>query len=250
MKCLLLADNRATLIATLEPILKHWGYRVVAAGSVQELATFLKESSPAMLIAGEKLLVEAGLQESLGKELPIVALRQNETGAPRVAIAETLDVPVDLFALFSTIQRLVEQHPRQNLRLRVQLPGMYKTGDLNDYILADVLSLSTQGLFFKSPLRVKQGDQIAVVFPLLGHCQEIEIPSRVLYVVEPQLSNNYMQGFGVGFDPLDQQSEICLRAYIEEQLLNQVAVHQDGVTDPSALQTVAEKRSQTTGPDA
>lgn len=248
MKCLLLADNRATLIATLEPILKHWGYRVVAASKVSELSTFLAESSPSLLIIGEQLLTDQGLQQTVDDRLPVIALRQDGGQSPAITVAATLDVPIDLFALFSFIQHRVEDHPRKNLRLRVQLPGMFKTGD-EKYILADVLSLSTQGLFFKSAMRVKEGDQVSVVFPLLGRCQEIEIESRVLYVVEPQASNNYMQGFGVGFGQLDQQAEECLRTYIEEQFLKQVATHQNGVADPSTLQTVKKETDGTSCPD-
>ena len=57
MKSILLADNRADLLATLEPILKHWGYRVLSTRNADQVSTFLKESEPCLLIAGEDMLV-------------------------------------------------------------------------------------------------------------------------------------------------------------------------------------------------
>ena len=241
MKCLLLADNRPQLTATLEPILKHWGYRVITAPDVGRLKTFLSESTLSLLIIGEVFLSDPELTGQLlqvvqEKELPIMALQQEHGGKKTDLPCETLEVPVDVFALFSFIQRHVEKHPRQNLRLHLQLPGMYRTKD-ESYILADVLSLSTQGLFFKTSRRFQQGDQLNVVIPLLGHCQELEIDSTVLYVIEPDASNNYMQGLGVGFGDMSEEQKDCLQKYIEHNFLNQVAAHQDGAEDPSTLRT-------------
>lgn len=236
MKCLLLADNRPKLTATLEPILKHWGYRVVSASKATEIVTFLKESAPCVLIIGEQLLAEQSLTRATSAQLPIIALQQDTDQPAAIPATETLAVPVDIFALFSFIQRKVEHHPRQNLRLRVQLPGMYRTRN-DDYILADVLSLSTQGLFFKSSKRLQQGDDVSVVIPLLGRCRELEIESKVLYVIEPQADNNYMQGFGVGFGTIGDEDQASLENYIEDHLLSQISVHQNGVSDPSTLST-------------
>ena len=83
MKSILVADNRAELLATIEPILKHWGYRVLSTRSAEQVATFLDESKPCMLVIGEALLADPHL--ALSKEvlesvengdLPCVALRQ------------------------------------------------------------------------------------------------------------------------------------------------------------------------------
>ncbi len=41
MKSILVADNRSDLLATLEPILKHWGYRVLSTSKAEQVMTFL-----------------------------------------------------------------------------------------------------------------------------------------------------------------------------------------------------------------
>lgn len=233
MKCLLLADNRLDLLATLEPILKHWGYRVLTATNASQANAFLAGSTPAMLIVGGHLLNEPELQ--LPKPaLPLLALKHPDaTLSPGIEPDMTLGVPVDIFALFALIQKHVEQHPRRNLRLRLRLPGMYRIkGD--DYVLAELLSLSMAGLFFRSPMKLAKNDRITAVFPLLGHGKELEVEGTVLYIIEPTPQNNYMQGFGLGFASLTPEQAPLLERYIEESFLNQVAASHPGVGDFSA----------------
>lgn len=242
MKNILVADNRANLLATLGPILKHWGYRVLSVRQADQVMAFITESDPCLLIVGEELLADPALELApatvariVSGELPLIALRQGAGTALGVTPSETLEVPVELFELFSFIQRKVEHHPRHNLRLRLKLPGMYSIGN-DSFILAEVLSLSTHGLFFKAATRVKKGDHISVVFPLFGHCKEIEVESTVLYVIQPEPGNNYFQGFGVSFDNISESHKQQLQLFIREHFLREVSAHQDGVGDFSEEQ--------------
>lgn len=237
MKSILVADNRPDLLATLEPILKHWGYRVLSARKTNQAVAFLQESTPCLLIIGEALFADPELsldkdttQRIKSGDLPVIALKQDGAGAAELTPIETLGVPVELFELFSLIQRHVEKHPRQNLRLRLKLPGMYSIEE-NEFILADVLSLSMLGLFFRAPTKVKGGDRVTVVFPLLGHCKEIEVKSTVLYTIKPEAENNYFQGFGVGFDDIPDEHKVHLQKFIREHFLREVSSSHNGVGD-------------------
>lgn len=234
MKCLLLADNRLDLLATLEPILKHWGYRVLTATGAEQANAFLAGSAPVLMIIGSHLLSSPGLKRPQ-PPLPILALDHPDATPIKPAPDMVLGVPVDIFALFTFIQSRVEQHPRRNLRLRLHLPGMYRTRG-EDFLLADVLSLSMNGLFFRSALRLASGDRISAVFSLLGHSKELEVEGTVLYTVEPTPQNNYMQGFGLGFSSLTEEQKIMLERFIEESFLNEVAACQPGVGTFSATQ--------------
>ncbi len=233
MKCLLLADNRPDLLATLEPILKHWGYRVLAATNAAQANAFLLESAPCLLVAGEQILADPDLQfadQKAAAKPPLLALAQEDATPPAILPLETLNVPVDILSLFAFIQRYVEQHPRQNLRLQLRIPGMYKI-DASDFVLADVFSLSMRGLFFKAATKLEVGDSLSIVFPLLGHCKELEVAATVLYTVQPGTSNNYMQGFGVGFASLSEDEGSQLKKFIEERFLSEVSTAQAGVGD-------------------
>lgn len=236
MKNILIADNRPDLIATLGPILKHWGYRTLSTSSAGEVDTFLQESEPCLLIIGEELLADEELvinektQKKIKKgDIALVSLKQEGAGAARLKPGETLTTPVDLFELFSFIQRQVEKHPRQNLRLRLNLPGMYSVEE-DSFILADVLSLSTDGLFFKAPTKISKGERVKVVFPLFGQCKEIEVEATVLYTVQPETANNFSQGFGVNFDEIPEELKEQLHIFIKKHFLKEVSDSRDGVS--------------------
>ena len=242
MKTILTADNRPDLLATLEPILKHWGYRVLSTSKVDQIVAFLQESDPCLLIIGESLFADPGLtldpattKRIKSGDLPVIALKQDGAGQAKLTPSQTIEVPVELFDLFSFIQRQVENHPRHNLRLRLKLPGMYSIGE-DEFILADVLSLSTQGLFFKAPTRIKKGDRLTVVFPLLGQCKEIEVRSTVLYTIQPEAENNFFQGFGVSFDDIPEDHKAHLKHFIREHFIREVSASHDGVGDFAAEQ--------------
>jgi CheY-like chemotaxis protein len=245
MKSILVADNRPDLLATLEPILKHWGYRVLSARKADQAMSFLQESTPSLLIIGASLLSDPSLtfnpdttERVKSGDLPVIVLKQDNVETSKLIPSETLEVPVGLFELFSFIQRKVEKHPRHNLRLRLKLPGMYSVED-NEFVLADVLSLSMLGLFFKAPTRIKKGDRVTVVFPLFGHCKEIEVKSTVLYIIQPDTENNFFQGFGIGFDDLTDDHKKHLQKFIREHFLKEVSSSHDGVGDFAEAQLKA-----------
>lgn len=235
MKNILVADNRPELLETLEPILKHWGYRVLSTSKADQVMPFIKESKPSLLIMGEELFSAKDLAldaETIKNiktgKLPTIALKQEGAEKSEFAPDSSITVPFELFELFAFIQRQVENHPRQNLRLRLKLPGMYSLGD-DEFILADVLSLSMQGLFFKAASRLKKGDRITVVFPLFGQCKEIEVKATVLYTVQPETENNFFQGFGVSFDEIPEDHAEQLQNYIREHFLREVSASNNGV---------------------
>ena len=242
MKNILVADNRPELLATLEPILKHWGYRVLSTSKADQVMPFIKESSPSLLIMGEAFFAAKDLSldkkttESIKSgELPTIALKQEGAEKSEITPGSIIVVPFELFDLFAFIQRQVENHPRQNLRLRLKLPGMYSIGD-DEFLLADVLSLSMQGLFFKASSRLSKGDRITVVFPLFGQCKEIEVQASVLYTIQPEAENNFFQGFGVGFDDIPEELAEQLQIYIREYFLREVSASNDGVGNFTAGQ--------------
>lgn len=235
MKSILVADSRSDLLATLEPILKHWGYRVLSTQKADQVMPFLRESKPSLLIIGEGLFADpalaldaATIKSIESQELPFITLKQEGEEWVGLAPEPAINVPLELFELFAFIQRKVENHPRQNLRLRLKLPGMYSIEE-DEFILADVLTLSMCGLFFKATTKVKKGDQVTVVFPLFGHCKEIEITSTVLYTIQPEAENNFFQGFGVVFDELPEDHKAQLKQFIREHFLREVSKSNDGV---------------------
>jgi Tfp pilus assembly protein PilZ len=245
MKRFLVGDLREDLLSTLEVILKHWGYRVVLSSRPEQLTDFLRETSPDLLIMGSRLLADQGspLFQAVASKVkaearPLIVLRDCQIEESLTAPHEVLDVPVDVFALFALIQKHIEHHPRKNLRLTVKLPGMFCTGDRCQF--AEVLSLSTRGLFIKTGVRLRMGDHLSMIIPLMGMKRELELETRVLYTVEPGPENNYLQGAGIEFIPMDEEAENALKRFIEYCFLGELSASQRGTEglDPKNLQTI------------
>jgi len=246
MKRLLVGDLREELLSTLEVILKHWGYRVVLSSHPGQLTEFLRETSPDLLIMSSRLLADKtsplfqAVESKLGNEgTPLITLRDREAADSVAAPHEVLEVPVDIFALFALIQRYIEQHPRKNLRLTVKLPGMFCSGDKCQF--AEVLSLSTQGLFIKTGIPLVLDDRLSVIIPLMGMKKELELETRVLYRVEPGPENNYLQGAGLEFIPMNEEAEKALKRFIEYCFLGELSASQRGAEglNPAHLHNIA-----------
>ncbi len=226
MKRLLLADDRADLQTQLGPILKHWGYEVAIASSAEQASAFLREGSPALVLIGAQFLGDPRLQWPVPVP-PCIALQHPDAAEASPPAISSLTIPVDIFELYRQIQVQIEEPPRKNLRLRLRLPGMYSQGRAG-YVVAELLSLSTGGLLFRSPLRVKVGTRVNAIFPLLGHGKEVEVTGTVLYLVEPGPHNHYTQGFGLSFSDLTAEQEHNLRVYLEENFYEQLAAGTSG----------------------
>lgn len=226
MKRLLVGDNREKLLATLETILRHWGYRTLVSSSQQRLTSLVKETTPDLLIFGEEILLDTTspirqmVMEKVAAGTPLIVMT-NRLKAPSLEIQhETLPVPVDIFYLFEKVQQYLEEYPRKNIRLALQLPGMLCLG--NSCHLAEVLSLSTRGLFVKTSFRLQKGDSFRIVFPLLGMKKELEMGGRVLYSVRPDPDNNFLQGVGVEFTDISEETLEALQSFLESCLLDEL----------------------------
>jgi len=233
MKRLLVGDNCEGLLSTLEVVLRHWGYRVLVSSRPPELVELLRETSPDLLIMGSRILavpaspLAAEVHRHVGEnKKPLIVLQESPTDSSLDLPHETLGAPPDIFSLFSLVQKHLEHHPRRNLRLAIQLPGMLCAGETCH--LAEVLSLSTNGLFVKAGFRPAANTPLRVIIPLLGMKRELELNGRILYRVEPGSDNNYFQGIGIEFVDLDQDSVLLLQTFLEKRFLGDLAARTGG----------------------
>ncbi len=227
MKRLLIGDSRENLLITLETLLRHWGYRVLVTSRTAEVISFLRESPPDLLILGASLLnrdpaLRAEVDRRLGSsDSPLIVLAEAQDADGIDLPHELLPVPLDIFALFALLQKHIEKHPRKNLRLSVQIPGMLCRGKIS--LLSEVLSLSNHGLFIKTGVRLEKEDRLRVLIPLMGMGRELEIEGRVLYRVHPDPNNGYLQGVGIEFTDLSEEDRSALEAFLENRFLKEVA---------------------------
>jgi Tfp pilus assembly protein PilZ len=230
MKRLLLGDHRENILTTLDMTLKHWGYRVLAAYSQDRLTRLIRDTSPDLLIINADWLADGGdteivktVSQCLDGGASLIVLKNAEGEHALDLPHEPLEVPVDIFALFSAVQNHLEKYPRQNMRLDLKLPGMICRN--SKCHLGEILSLSSRGLFMKTGFRLEHREQFRIILPLLGMKQELELTGQVLYCVHPEPKNNYQQGVGVEFIELQSQSRHLLECYIESCFMEELSHH-------------------------
>jgi len=218
MKRILIGDHRESLLATVETILRHLGYRVLVSSIPSRLTAFLQETSPDLMLFGAVLLrANPDLGQMLEKKsaetsAPLVILDENPEKEPLIPGHEVLSLPLDLFSLFAVVQHHLEDIPRQHLRLALRMPGMLCLGE--NCNLVQLLSLSRRGMFVKTSTRMNDDQPLKVIIPLMGMNRELEISGQILYRVHPTPDNNYLQGIGVGFPDLDDEAAQALDAFI------------------------------------
>lgn len=223
MKRVLIGDGRDELLSTLEILLKNWGYRALSTTKPEQFHDLLKELSPDLLLLGPDMLADSKVKKSVDKlKTPILHLAQNNGKKKRKPEPDTISCPVDIFALFEQVQAKLEKVPRRNIRLRVKMPGIYYHGDTPS--IAEVMSLSSAGLFIKTGTKIeKEFDQVHMILPLLGMNAELEIDGRVVYQVSPTPENNYLQGMGIEFVDVDEQTGNLLQRYVEGLLFSELS---------------------------
>ena len=243
MKLIVIGDHREQLLDVFEVILKHWGYRVMVSSNPPQIEALLNEMSPDLVIMGAHILGDAApslkiaLQRTvLSPHCPFILLMDEKAREFEEMATEVLNVPLDIFSFFQMIQKYLEKVPRENMRLTVQLPGMLSSG--GDFCFAEVLSLSTKGIFLKHSSRLERGDQVKVIFPLLGMKKEMEVDGKILYHIKPAPENNYLEGVGIEFLNLKGDDLSSLETFIEKCFLGELNA------SPSAHGNIPTRRSK------
>ncbi len=222
MKKILVCLRQDDLLTTLELILRHWGYRVIATHRPEDLPQYFTSSNPDFLLVESQLAARPPVRRYLDagdqQKCPVVLIgADDDPSAPSIP---RLDVPVDIFKLFCIVQQHLEPLPRNNFRIAVRVPGMVMRAETTS--LVEILSISVRGIFIKTSLAVSRGEVFRLVLPLLGMKRELELTARVIYIIEPGPENRYQQGVGLEFCDLDAEATAKLEAFLERQLLDEL----------------------------
>jgi len=220
MKRVLIGDHREDLASTFEAIIKNWGYRVLVAETPDSYRELLEKLSPHLQIAGPSFLSDKKLCRQVVEHPTPLIFIDDPSFSLKAPKGKALTYPVDIFQLFYLVQEKLEDIPRRNIRLRVHLPGLYFSGEKTS--IAEVLSLSTNGLFLKTGIKFDAIDAVSLILPLIGMQKELEVTGRIVYRVEPGPENNYLQGIGVEFTDLEPKKQSTLERYVEGLLYNEL----------------------------
>lgn len=218
MKRILIGDCREELLSTLEVVLKNWGYRTLVTSDASEFVSLIDELGPDMILAGPTLLTQKSIAKKIENlKTPFLFIDDPAVKPGKKLKSDILAYPINVFQLFELSQKILEKIPRRNIRLKVQLPSMYYHGE--SPCIAEVVSLSSEGLFIKTGSRIEGLSDVKIVLPLIGLQTEIEVLGRIVYRVEPHPDNNYLQGMGIEFRDIDPDTNQLLQKFVENLLV-------------------------------
>lgn len=238
-KQILAVHQQSQILESLELVLSNWGYPIVKASSIQEMNARLRKSKPRFLLLENGLITAEQLEslpllsrETKSRDLTIALLGES-TSTVGISAHHILPMPLNIFALYEALQQSLEPVPRQDVRVKVRLPGMVRPSDKH-YNLGEVLCLSTGGMFIRFGVPLPTGTQLEIILPLLGMKCELEVKGEVIYQVSPCAENNYNQGVGICFSDTSPREKDLLERYLENRLHEDLEEHlgQSGSADP------------------
>jgi len=237
MKQILAVHQQQPILNSLQMVLNNWGYQIETAKSPQEMNARLKKHNPDFLIIENGLLSKNQLEN-----LPFVSRQMKAKNVAVALLGEAVDseplettyvlpMPLNIFALYEALQKSLEPVPRQDVRVKVRIPGMVRPGDKH-FNLGEVLCLSTGGMFIRCGIPLPTGTEAEIILPLIGMKHELEIKGEVIYQVTPTAENNYNQGVGIRFSDLSMNEKQLLEDYLEKRLEEDLSEHLGHELDP------------------
>lgn len=219
-----------TNMARLRPVLELISYQVeiCTGGNVRQLASSLAQTPPDLIIADQPPALSgsplAGQQQPRGNFFDCPQLFLSEEHGlirPVRQNAAEPEFPIDVIALHERIGQCIGRYPRKHLRMPAHLPCFFSVRGFHCF--GEVLSLGTGGAFIKGICHhLRSGDLVDVCIPLLGMKREVEILSRLVYILMPRPENNYLQGIGVEFVSSDQGTTGLLEDFLRLSLLDEI----------------------------
>lgn len=210
-------------LAKMQAGLPSLGFRVHAFSTPSDfISSREKFSSDAIIL--DRRSAEAMTLSALpnSNTRPVIMVSEADNAKISDRIPENfIELPNDLLVLFRFLQENLTMFRRRHLRLNISLPGIYCHGE--GCHVAEIMSLGTGGAFIKTGWHhLERDDLIKIGIPLLGMSRELEIEGHVVYHIEPNEGNNYLQGVGIRFTRPETETvrivEEYIRYFLQEEL--------------------------------
>jgi Tfp pilus assembly protein PilZ len=211
----------------LHAILPPLGFRVRAFSSLSHFMSSPERGSSETIILDRRsaeawiLSTESLKLPPMSENRPVMVISEGASDLSGKVPHNFIELPCDLLVLYRFLQENLPVFSRKHLRLKIRLPGIYCHGE--GCHVAEIMSLGTGGAFIKTGWhRLQRDDMIKIGIPLLGMNRELEIEGRVVYLVEPNEENNYLQGVGLRFTRPETDKvrivEDYIRYFLQEEL--------------------------------
>lgn len=211
-------------------LLKGLDYDVSIASSCDEILKIASESPPSIILLSLKMPETDGLtcvtyikkDTQLGM-VPIIMVSEKENLKKlqeslkplKQGASAYLVKPIGLTSLYRVIQKLTEENPRENLRVRV-IFKVYVSYNKRKKICYAV-NLSENGVFIRmtKPIPVNTAVHLSMDLPTK---KPIMLDGIVVNTVEPSKGHFVEPGTCIHFANIDRKTQLGIRRFVEELL--------------------------------
>jgi CheY-like chemotaxis protein len=238
-RTILLVDSSPSSIFYIASLLMELRYGVEAASSAEDALEKIARSAPTVVItdavlpkmSGLDLLKQIKNSASL-RFIPVIINTADEGTAIKEACTQAgcagyFTKPVDLEALYRTIQFASEATPRQNIRINTTLKARIGAGPVagGQTRIEEVTSLSEGGLYVSSfaPAPV---NAVVPLTLILGD-RDIKATAVVLFSSEKAAGPHSVPGMGMKFTKISEADLTLIREFIRASVMKELQAHKE-----------------------
>jgi CheY-like chemotaxis protein len=231
-KFLLIVDNNKARSSGLKGLLKEFRYKVWIVASAAEALELVDIVPPALVIVGQIAdLTPADLTREIRETAPegtaavIIISAGNDPTHDRACLSAgaltCLKFPLNVEALYRTIQVAIEPVPRMNLRVNMKFPVIIDDKAIQCHEGKFATALSENGLFVLTPEPCPLNTKIPFRFKVAGNILSAE--AIVIYTHEFGNQSNFEPGMGLQFTRISDQDQDQIRLFIREEVRKAIA---------------------------
>ena len=224
MKNVMVVDKSSAFLKLMEIIIARLGYGTSAVNSAEDCLRILRSER------SDLILTELSLADGSGPELcrqvrndpdlaeiPIVILTtENSEERRRQAFDsgcdEYLTKPLTVRPLFATLEKLVGQRRRKQIRTNMESFAEISYG--SESLNLETFNIGEGGVFLKTEKPMAVGEIIDLNLTLPGRAEPMKLRGEVLYAFGAKVEN-HPPGMGVKFIDVDAARQAVLTRYVE-----------------------------------
>ena len=226
-KTVLIADSNQVDMLRLSLLLKRLDYSVLTVLNCSDVIKKIAVFNPDIVLMSIRMsevdstaCMEHIKRDANLKAIPFVIMGEKSDAK---ALEENLKKgatayifkPINPTLLYRVIQKITEKKPRQNLRARI----IFKVTVLcqNQKRVSFASNLSEAGVFIRSIKPIPVGTKVSISMDLPS-TKPIEIEGVIIAIVEFNRDSFIEPGMCIRFTNIDNNIQLGLRKFIEEQL--------------------------------
>ena len=234
-KFLLVVDSNRSTSSGMKALLKQFQYKALSVHTADEAFELSDIVMPSLVIIREvedmtqvDFIKNLKRLDASGKVSVIVVSSSKDADNERACLSAgavtCLRPPLNVEALYRTIQVAIESVPRMNLRIDTTVPVIINDETVTSGNGKFATMLSESGLFVRTtdPCRLKT--KIPITFKLAD--KEISAEAVVIYAFKPGNSANLEAGMGLQFVRISDQDQAQIRSFIREQFRKGISTSQ------------------------